>query len=613
MSVNALPPDEAGLRALLLENPKHAPAHAALADILLARAAPAGRDITHERAEAVAHLRDAIDLGDRAVRTVQLFGGALSGIDVIPENWNITHALVSAFHTGFVAHGDYVPLMLAVLKNSPAFVNALAAAERTDRKGLEAMLADGVLRDSLAHPIFTTLLRAIITCGPAAEFLLTTARRYFLSRALTFDSAAIDPRERAFCYALADHCFLNDYAFLQDGDEALWCDVLAESFGTVLAEDPAADPFPAAIVASYGPLTAQPWADALEQRHANALSDAPAFAAVVRRHISEPRHERILAAAMAQAGPVSELTSVAVKQFYEENPYPRWITPMRSPPAPSLRDAIHRWFSDADFTHCDRLTRPDVLIAGCGTGYAVMNAVLASEDCAVTAIDLSRASMAYAKRALETAGFRNIDYQVCDILEAYRLGKQFDVIECMGVLHHMADPLAGWRSLAQTLRPGGIMRIGLYSTAGRRGVAAARRYAEAARYAPTADGVRRFRRDALAAARGAPGMLDGPAQMLAQSGITAVEDFYSMTMCRDLIFHIQERTYAIPELAAMIAALGLRFIGFLSCPENARAAYRARYPHDPRGLDLSNWAAFETHNPSTFATMYDFAVQKPLP
>ena len=34
-----------------------------------------------------------------------------------------------------------------------------------------------------------------------------------------------------------------------------------------------------------------------------------------------------------------------------------------------------------------------------------------------------------------------------DILDLHKLNKQFDIIESVGVLHHMNDPLLGWKIL----------------------------------------------------------------------------------------------------------------------------------------------------------------------
>ena len=48
---------------------------------------------------------------------------------------------------------------------------------------------------------------------------------------------------------------------------------------------------------------------------------------------------------------------------------------------------------------------------------------------AVVAVDLSRASLAYAQRKTEEFGISNIDYQHADILQLGRLERQFDVIE----------------------------------------------------------------------------------------------------------------------------------------------------------------------------------------
>ena len=50
-----------------------------------------------------------------------------------------------------------------------------------------------------------------------------------------------------------------------------------------------------------------------------------------------------------------------------------------------------------------------------------------------------------------------------DILNLDQLNQDFDIIESSGVLHHMDEPLIGWKSLTDILKPGGLMNIGLYS------------------------------------------------------------------------------------------------------------------------------------------------------
>ena len=68
---------------------------------------------------------------------------------------------------------------------------------------------------------------------------------------------------------------------------------------------------------------------------------------------------------------------------------------------------------------------------------------------AVTAVDLSRASLAYAQRKTSELGITNVKYLQADILNLGELGQGFDIIESAGVLHHMNDPMAGWRVLVE--------------------------------------------------------------------------------------------------------------------------------------------------------------------
>ena len=57
------------------------------------------------------------------------------------------------------------------------------------------------------------------------------------------------------------------------------------------------------------------------------------------------------------------------------------------------------------------------------------------------------------------------------VLHLRKLNQQFDIIESIGVLHHLEDPMAGWTVLSEILKPGGLMLVGLYSKLGRNSVA----------------------------------------------------------------------------------------------------------------------------------------------
>lgn len=99
-------------------------------------------------------------------------------------------------------------------------------------------------------------------------------------------------------------------------------------------------------------------------------------------------------------------------------------------------------------------------------------------------------SLAYARRKTQEEGLRNIEYAQADILNLSTIGRTFDRIEAVGVLHHLADPKAGWRVLLTLLAPNGIMRVGLYSEAARRPIVKARAIVAERGYPSTAEGIR---------------------------------------------------------------------------------------------------------------------------
>ena len=98
---------------------------------------------------------------------------------------------------------------------------------------------------------------------------------------------------------------------------------------------------------------------------------------------------------------------------YEQNPYPRWIST-----APIGRATTLDSLSPGKFANfrSNRASAPDVLIAGCGTGQHVATVALQFTGLNILAIDLSRASLAYAQRVTQSLGLSGIDYSQADIL-----------------------------------------------------------------------------------------------------------------------------------------------------------------------------------------------------
>jgi hypothetical protein len=143
------------------------------------------------------------------------------------------------------------------------------------------------------------------------------------------------------------------------------------------------------------------------------------------------------------------------------------------------------------------------------------------------------------------------------------------------------------------------MRIGLYSTLGRQDVAAVRQYAAARGYSGDAASIRQCRQDLMGSPPGTP-----------QRVITATSDFFSTSECRDLLFHVQEHTLTLPQIADFIAANALIFLGFEGCATGYQR-YAQLFPDDAAMADLGRWTRIEGEKERLFVNMYQFWIQKP--
>ena len=548
-------------------------------------------------------LRDAIQAGDRRPEVLGSFIDAFARLRDLPADWDVGEAVRLCIQSQSILPYAAIWPALLVLKQNPAFVQALDAAAHGDDLAVDRLLQAGVLLDALAHPLLQLVLRTNVIAGAELEFILTAARWFLLRNAASADHT-IGPKARDFCEALAEQCFLNEYAFHSRPDEGRVLEQLADAVEARLGAGVAPDPFHVALLACYAPLTRYPWVAHVT----TSLSEAGAgFGHLVTQQVLEPALEREIEHEIEVLKPVSEPTSRAVQALYEENPYPRWVLPFRKPVMPTP-EVYRRKYPNADFTVLDQIETPEILVAGCGTGLNILTAISGYRSWRLTGVDFSRKSLAHAARHVRALRLPDIRLLQADILDLSALDQSFDIIESIGVLHHLADPMRGWRILADKLRPGGIMQVALYSTRARAPIENVRQWAAAHGYEPTHDGIVAFRHAVLEIVR-QKGHRDRP--VLEQPTLLTSPDFYAVSSCRDLIFHPQERSFTIPELARAIEALGLRFIGF-SFPSPAYlAGYRTRFPSDPAGANLANWERLEAENPNLFVRMYVMALQKP--
>ena len=90
--------------------------------------------------------------------------------------------------------------------------------------------------------------------------------------------------------------------------------------------------------------------------------------------------------------------------------------------------------------------------------------------------------------------------------------------------------------------------------------------------------------------------------------ISTSPDFYNLSTLRDLLFHVQEQRFTIPQIKECLFELGLVFCGFKA--SKIIQHFKVSYPHPEDAYDLDKWQAYEESNPRVFAGMYQFWCQK---
>ena len=442
-----------------------------------------------------------------------------------------------------------------------------------------------------ADPYFRAVLENTVVRDWAFERWLTTVRGDFIDLAQG-DEPRAGGDVTAFGAALARQCWINEYVFAESAPERAAIDRLKRRVADALASGAPVAPIAVVVLAMYEPLGALDGADKLTQRQWPSAVEE-----VVTQQVREPAEEAALRAALPRLTPIASGVSEQVRAQYEQNPYPRWVRLSAPPPPMVLDDLIRHQFPTTPFRPLGKRDTHDILVAGCGTGRIALEITQSFAGARTLAIDLSLASLSAAKRKTPVALKDKIEFAQADIMTIGSIGRDFDYINAGGVLHHMGDPLAGWRELIKLMRPNALMQIGLYSAHARAEINEARKLVAARGYPATADGIRQARQDLFARRQ--------------HFNFMTLRDFFTTSEVRDLIFHVHEQQFTIPEIRDFIDGNGLTFVGFEFANQALHQQHRAEFQRRGWSLtDLARWDAYELDNPDVFANMYVFWVQK---
>jgi len=514
------------------------------------------------------------------------------------QNWNqsLAQLVITALLDPWCRPSDLMSFACRLLRVNKELIDILNQSKKDDSQSNydESFLGLIFKKEFAASSLLGAMLSSSPIPDPEIEILLTSLRRHLLKVAVSVILKEDETEEVATFYCfLAQQCFINEYVYFQTQEEIKRSHQLLNQLTTALEDKQSIPAVWVMSVACYFPLHSVEGAEKLLHRK---WSDG--VKSVLKQQIEEPLKELNLRASIVILTSIENQVSLAVQSQYEENPYPRWMRLPKDSSKKFLNTYIQSKFPLSPFRRLADDSNPEILIAGCGTGQHSIGTSQLFNGAKILAVDLSIASLAYAKRKTTELNIEFIEYAQADLLKLSSLGRTFDVIESAGVLHHLENPFEGWEVLLSLLRPNGLMRLGFYSELARRDIVRVRNLISAGGIGSTSHEIRDYRKYLL-------GLKDSENYGFATSSL----DFFSTSACRDLLFHVQESRMDLKILADFFKDHNLNFLGF-EIDSSVIRAYKKRFPNDPSATNLDQWRIYEEENPDTFIRMYQFWTQK---
>jgi tetratricopeptide (TPR) repeat protein/2-polyprenyl-3-methyl-5-hydroxy-6-metoxy-1,4-benzoquinol methylase len=450
-----------------------------------------------------------------------------------------------------------------------------------------SLLNNEIIQKVLKEEMFLLMLQNCFIRDIFLEKLLTKLRKEILF-SLENSKTNILNEYFNFIISLAEQSFLNEYVFFQSEEEINYIKNLEKK----ILNNKEINEQEITILGCYLPLKNL---ESIKNKLLNYNSKNFLINKMIEMQINEPLKEIALKNSIKSIKIISDEISKKVRDQYEENPYPRW----RYANVVSTDNFLVQLNNDIKPNNIElnnKFFNPNVLIAGCGTGQHLIH-VIGYQNSNIVGVDLSRTSLAYAKRKIEETGYKNVEFLQGDILDLKNLNRKFDVIECGGVLHHMKEPLKGLKVLLELLEPHGFLKLGLYSEISRKHLASVREFIKKKKFKNSVKDIRDCRNAIIN---------QNEDQLLHK--VIQNNDFYSTSGTRDLIFHVQEHRFTIPEISKILNDFDLEFLGFTN--PYFKKEFLQSFPDDRKNLSLDNWNQFEINNPKAFVGMYQFWVRK---
>ncbi|GAB1539380.1 class I SAM-dependent methyltransferase [Scytonema sp. NUACC21] len=252
----------------------------------------------------------------------------------------------------------------------------------------------------------------------------------------------------------------------------------------------------------------------------------------------------------------SQTISAAVAKLYNTYPFPP--EPLLDEPPPGYNWRWN-WLAAYNFCTGQKPQKQDIRIldAGCGTGVGTEYLVHLNPTAHVVGIDLSAKALDVAKERCQRSGANRVEFHHLSLYDVEQLPGEFDLINCVGVLHHLPHPIRGIQALAKKLAPGGLMHIFVYGELGRWEIQLMQKAIALLQGEKRGD-----YRDGVAVGRQIFASLPENNRILKREKERWLLENQRDECFADMYVHPQEIDYNIETLFELIDASGLDFVGF---------------------------------------------------
>tara|TARA_B100000287_G_scaffold177655_1_gene167714 strand:+ start:2470 stop:4701 length:2232 start_codon:yes stop_codon:yes gene_type:complete len=430
---------------------------------------------------------------------------------------------------------------------------------------------------------------------PVVELFFKSIRKLLLKAAIIdLDNFDQEKNLHSILKALAYQSFTNEYVWKVSKEEESSLNELYNKILTKLNDEQTISINSIFLLSGYKKLFDYP---ELKNIFHKFKSDKN-LAEIIKLQILDFEEEFKIKQTIESIGAIEDKISLDVQSQYEDFPYPRWEG--ESLDAYTMNNYIDRIEKEIFPNILLKKNKiENVLIAGCGTGYQAIVSAKTDKNITIYALDISKTSLSYGIRSARDLGIKNIKWFHGDILNLNSFEKDFNVIECTGVLHHMDNPANAFNMLSNKLVPNGFFKLALYAKKYRDLLIPEKSIINEQKLEANLQDVREARDVILKKS-----FNDGT-----DYSCYRLNDFYSTSEFIDLLMHKQELSFTIEGLKELFLD-NYNFLGFVMSNEIIKNEYRNIYPQDIKRLNLNNWDEFEKNNPETFRAMYQMWLQK---